>query len=209
MFTPDSDDNRCSSLRACAFPHSATPTTIWTVGDDLRLLRLRVDAAYTVDAESIAYCGEGHTDSIRALAPAHHGDQVVYTGAYDHTVRAWDGRTATATLVLQHAHGVQALALLANDHVLPVASESAVISVLGVADGALITIWDVRKASSPLCTVGAHHKTITRLCVARNGARLLSASLDCHVKVYDVVDYGVVHTLNAQLPVVSFALSVC
>jgi U3 small nucleolar RNA-associated protein 15 len=41
-----------------------------------------------------------------------------------------------------------------------------------------------------------------------DGSRLISGSLDQHLKIYDVVDYSVVHTIKYNAPILCSALSV-
>lgn len=68
-------------------------------------------------------------------------------------------------------------------------------------------IWDAI-AGRLLSKVSQHHKTITCLALASDKKRLLSGSLDRHVKIYDVDTYSVVHTLDYPAPVLCMAVAV-
>ena len=68
-------------------------------------------------------------------------------------------------------------------------------------------MWDAI-AGRLLSKISQHHKTITSLALASDRKRLLSASLDRHVKIYDVDTYSVVHTLTYPAPVLCMAVAV-
>lgn len=53
-----------------------------------------------------------------------------------------------------------------------------------------------------------HQKTITALAVNSSANRLLTGSLDHMVKVYDVENYKVVHTMRYPAPILCLAISV-
>lgn len=59
-----------------------------------------------------------------------------------------------------------------------------------------------------LAKVSQHHKTITCLKVASNGQRIISGSLDRHVKIYDAGTYKTLHTLNYPNSILSIGISV-
>lgn len=54
-----------------------------------------------------------------------------------------------------------------------------------------LTIWDILSGGRVLQAVTAHSKTITSLCLDSDGRHVLSASLDCMVKVYELGSYKV------------------
>jgi len=58
-----------------------------------------------------------------------------------------------------------------------------------------------------LAKISQHHKTITCLRFATNGKRLLSSSLDRHVKVYDMNTFEVVHTYDYSSPILSMGIT--
>lgn len=58
-----------------------------------------------------------------------------------------------------------------------------------------------------LTKLSQHHKTVTCLRLGSNGKRILSGSLDRHVKIYDVATYQVVHTLDFTNAVLSLGVA--
>ncbi len=92
-----------------------------------------------------------------------------------------------------------------------------------------IRVWDILAGGRMIRSVSNHQKAITTLafnvrsavcvCVSHmnsprvyreqaDGSRLISGSLDQHLKIYDVVDYSVVHTIKYNAPILCSALSV-
>lgn len=59
-----------------------------------------------------------------------------------------------------------------------------------------------------LSKISQHHKTITCLRLASGGKRLLSGSLDRHVKVYDMSTFEVIRTFDYSSPILSLGISV-
>ena len=74
--------------------------------------------------------------------------------------------------------------------------------------GNRIKVWDALGTSRNLYSLSNHQKTITSLCFDKKHTRLLSGSLDQQVKVYDVSDFKVVHSIKYSAPILSVALSV-
>ena len=59
-----------------------------------------------------------------------------------------------------------------------------------------------------LSALSHHHKMITCLALASDNSRLLSGSLDHHIKVYDVNTYQPVHKMEYPAPIISMAVAV-
>lgn len=68
-------------------------------------------------------------------------------------------------------------------------------------------VWDLLKGGQPLVSLKNHHKTVTCLSLSSNGQRLLSASLDRHVKIYNTTNYKVVHNFDYAASILSLALA--
>ncbi|XP_009975871.1 PREDICTED: U3 small nucleolar RNA-associated protein 15 homolog [Tauraco erythrolophus] len=75
------------------------------------------------------------------------------------------------------------------------------------AGGRYVKVWDVLKGGQLLVSLKNHHKTVTCLCLNSSGQRLLSGSLDRHVKIYSTTSYKVVHSFNYATSILSLALS--
>lgn len=68
-------------------------------------------------------------------------------------------------------------------------------------------IWDAFSRTL-LTRCAQYHKTVTCMCLAQNGKRLLTGSLDHRVKVIDLATYKVTHTMSYTSPILSIAMSV-
>jgi U3 small nucleolar RNA-associated protein 15 len=97
---------------------------------------------------------------------------------------------------MHHGHPVEAVLFFPNS------------SVAISAGGNEMIVWDLLSGGRKLHTVSNHQKTIT--CLAHDTAytRILTGSLDHHVKVYDVGNYNVMHSIKYTNPILSLALSV-
>ena len=149
---------------------------------------------------------KGHTDYVRALAAAPNSSQVWASGGYDHLVKCWDARmdpgedgNRAAYLTLDHGAPVEALLYFPSGNILVSAG------------GDYMKVWDVLgggAGSQNLLHSSQHHlKAMTSLCLDGSGSRLLTGSLDCHVKVLDVSTYNVTYALKFSSPVLSVGLS--
>jgi U3 small nucleolar RNA-associated protein 15 len=147
----------------------------------------------------------GHTDYIRAGAASPISHQTFCTGSYDHTVKVWDMRNGSSgsdgkskssacAMTFDHGDPVEATIMLPGG------------SVMLSAGANTVKAWDLL-GGKLMHTFSNHQKTVTSLCMNSTGSRILSASLDGLVKIYDVSTYEVVHGLKYNTPVLSVAMS--
>ncbi|KAL2158227.1 hypothetical protein VTH06DRAFT_4547 [Thermothelomyces fergusii] len=137
----------------------------------------------------------GHSDYVRsgAFVPGGNGSLLV-SGSYDETVRVWDARTAAgAVMTFKHADPVE--------DVLPLPSGTTLLAAAGNA----ISVLDL-VAAKPLRLITNHQKTVTSLSLASHGRRVVSGSLDGHVKVFDTTDWNVVAGSKYPSPILSLAV---
>lgn len=120
---------------------------------------------------------------------------MVVSGGYDNLIKMYDTRTNQVTLMLDHGSPVESLLFLPSG------------SLFLSAGGTAIKIWDTIAGGKLLGCISQHHKTITCLRLASDNKRLLSGSLDRHVKIYDVNTFQVVHTLDFPNSVLSLGVS--
>lgn len=73
--------------------------------------------------------------------------------------------------------------------------------------GPIIKVWDLLSGGRCMHTLGNHQKTVTSMCFDGSASRLVTGSLDQHVKIYDVQDYKVVHSVKYPAPILSVGLS--
>lgn len=136
-----------------------------------------------------------HTDYVRCgCASKLHSDLFV-TGSYDHTVKMFDTRTEKSIMTMEHGHPVESVNLFPSG------------GLLVTAGGRYVKVWDILKGGQLLVSLRNHHKTVTCLCLSSSGQRLLSGSLDRHVKVYSTTSYKVVHSFNYEASILSLALA--
>ncbi|KAL3424406.1 small nucleolar ribonucleoprotein complex subunit (WD domain-containing protein) [Phlyctema vagabunda] len=161
-------------------------TTVMSASDD-RTVRL-----WDLPSQASTTTFVGHSDYVRSgsFMPGSMSNLIV-TGSYDETVRLWDPRVPSkAVMIFKHAAPIES--------VLPMPSGT---TILASADNQ-ISVLDV-VAGKPLHLIKNHQKTVTSLCLARNGTRLVSGGLDGHVKVFETSGWNVVAGSKYPSPVLS------
>ncbi|KAI8992653.1 WD40-repeat-containing domain protein [Pilobolus umbonatus] len=138
---------------------------------------------------------EEHEDYIRAGAVSQDNPNLVISGSYDQTVKLWDMRQKESVMTMHHGAPIESLVLYPNG--------GAVIS----SGGPIIKVWDLLSGGRCMHTLANHQKTVTSLCLDGSASRLVAGSLDQHVKIYDVQDYKVVHSIKYPAPILSVGLS--
>ncbi|KAK3930171.1 U3 small nucleolar RNA-associated protein 15-like protein [Frankliniella fusca] len=136
-----------------------------------------------------------HQDYVRAGAVCPSSPDVVLSGSYDRSVRLYDTRTNAPVLNVDHGSPVESVLFLPSG------------GIFLSAGGTEIKVWDAIAGGRLLAKISQHHKTVTCLALASGSKRLLSSSLDRHVKIYDVSTYQVVHTLDYPNAILSVAAS--
>ncbi|EME82881.1 uncharacterized protein MYCFIDRAFT_153617 [Pseudocercospora fijiensis CIRAD86] len=143
------------------------------------------------------WTGIGHEDYVRcgAYLPGQ-GGNVVVSGSYDQTVRIWDtrqGRTGNmASLTFKLPAPIEDLLPLSSSSIATAAGNE--VSIVNLVAG---------KAEN---VIRSHQKTVTALSTAQNGARILTAGLDGHVKIHDTVSWEVVAAFKYPSPILSLAV---
>lgn len=137
----------------------------------------------------------GHSDYVRtgSFMPGTMANMVV-SGSYDSTVKLWDPRTGnnSAVMTFKHAAPVEC--------VLPLPTGTTVLAAAGNA----VSVLDL-VAARPLHLITNHQKTVTSMSLASGGRRLVTGSLEGHVKMFETTGWNVVNSMKYQAPV----LSVC
>lgn len=162
-------------------------TTLMSTSDD-RTVRL-----WDLPSEKSTTTFIGHTDYVRSgsFMPGMMANMVV-SGSYDETVRLWDPRIPTrATMTFKHEHPVQT--------VLPMPSGTTVLAALN--EGEIVVLDLV--AGKPLNIMRNHQKTVTSLCLASGGTRVVSGGLDGHVKIFETSGWNVVAGQKYPSPILS------
>ncbi len=137
-----------------------------------------------------------HRDYVRAGCVSSLSSDVFVSGSYDHMVKVWDARSGgPAFISLDHGSPVEDVALLPNDALL--------VSV----GGHDVKVWDLLSGGRLLSRLSPHNKTITCLSSASNRTRLVTGSLDGHVKFHDVSTFKTVHSIKFPSPILTFGVA--
>ncbi len=146
-----------------------------------------------------------HADYVRCCAPSSASPDVFATGGYDHFAKLWDMRAGQAVQSRDCGHPVEDVLVLPSAAVMVTAAQNEIRfwSVLGGGGGGCIS-----------CCIN-HQKTVT--CLRYDGSsvgsggsasgRVLSGSLDRHVKVLDVNTFKVTHSCSYPDPILSLDIS--
>ncbi|XP_003216306.1 U3 small nucleolar RNA-associated protein 15 homolog [Anolis carolinensis] len=144
-------------------------------------------------SEIISY--NEHTDYVRCACTSKLNADLFVTGSYDHTVKVFDTRREKSVMTIEHGQPIESVNLFPSG------------GLLVTAGGRYVKVWDMLKGGQLLVSLRNHHKTVTCLCLSSSGQRLLSGSLDRHVKVYSTTSYKVVHSFNYEASILSLALA--
>ena len=115
-----------------------------------------------------------HTDYVRAGTTCAETPHIVVSGSYDHTVKLWDIRTNECISTINHNEPVEDVVVYPGG------------GLLAVAGGPCVKIYDTLAGGRCLTMLGNHEKTVTSLSFDGSNSRLLTGSLDHHVKIYDI-----------------------
>lgn len=138
---------------------------------------------------------ESHEDYIRCAYTSPNSHDNIVTGSYDHTAKIWDIRNNSVVCSVNHGHPVESILVY----------PSATMMLTSGSDK--VKIWDILQGGKLVATLSNHHKTITSMAFNHDSSRLLTAGLDKHVKIYDVSNFEVVHSMDYPSPILSLATS--
>ncbi|CAA9994938.1 unnamed protein product [Nesidiocoris tenuis] len=176
------------SVRRCFF--TSDNAQIASFSDD------KTVKVWDLAQEKEVYSFNAHDDYVRAGAVSPVSPSTLVSGGYDKKINMFDTRTGSnAVFTVEHGSPVECLIFLPSG------------GILISAGGNELRVWDVLCSGRLLARVSHHHKTITCLALASNGSRLISGSLDRHVKIYDVSNYKVVHNIDYPNVVLSVGVS--
>ena len=159
-------------------------STKWSASDNTALMSCCDDKTvrlWDLPSDSSITVFRGHQDYVRTgcFIPGS-GKDLMVSGSYDETVRIWDSRASkTAVMTFKHVASVES--------VLPMSSGCTILA----SAGNQIAVLDLI-AGRPLHMIRNHQKTVTSLCLASQGTRLVSGGLDGHLKVFETDSWQVV-----------------
>lgn len=171
--------------------HPKDPTSLMSCSDDTTV-RL-----WDLPSDESAWTGYGHTDYVRSgafIGDAH----LIATGSYDRSIRIWDTRISSSG-----SHSCVMNFKLASpvEAVLPMPTGT---TLLG-ASGEKLVVLDL-VAARPLNILHNHQKTITSLSLASHGQKVVTGSLDGHIKIFDAATWTVVAGHKYPSPILSLAV---
>ncbi|XP_066994419.1 U3 small nucleolar RNA-associated protein 15 homolog [Anabrus simplex] len=175
------------AVHRCYF--TADKTHIASFSDDKSV------AFWDIPSEKQVSSFSEHQDYIRAGAVSPVSPDIFLSGGYDNIVRMYDTRTNVSVFHVDHGAPVESLLFLPTG------------GIFMSAGGTEVRVWDAFSGGRLLAKLSQHHKTITCLHLASDNKRLLSGSLDHHVKIYDIATYQVVHTLDYPNAILSLGVS--
>ncbi|RKO83374.1 WD40-repeat-containing domain protein, partial [Blyttiomyces helicus] len=143
---------------------------------------------------SIAVFSE-HQDYVRAGLTCSDNANLILSGSYDHTVKLWDLRANSCAITMEHKFPVESVLIFPGG------------GLVASAGGNQLKIWDILGGGRLLQAVSHHQKAITCMSFDGTATRILTGSLDHHVKVLNIQDYKVVHSIKYPDPVQSLAVS--
>ncbi|KAI9199294.1 WD40-repeat-containing domain protein [Polychytrium aggregatum] len=136
-----------------------------------------------------------HEDYVRCGMVSQENSNLVLTGSYDHTVKLWDARAKVCVATMNHGFPVESVLMFPGG------------GLVASAGGAHLKIWDILGGGRLIQSLSNHQKTITSMCFDGSYSRILTASLDQHVKIYNVQDYKITHSVKYPAPILSIGLS--
>ncbi|XP_003738815.1 U5 small nuclear ribonucleoprotein 40 kDa protein [Galendromus occidentalis] len=120
----------------------------------------------------------GHNTFVNSLHPARRGPQMIVSGSDDSTIKLWDARRKTPVKTLQEQYQITAVSF----------NDTADQVIAGGIDN-VVKIWDLRKDSIVYRMLG-HQDTITGMSLSHDGGLLLTNSMDCSLRIWDVRPYA-------------------
>jgi U3 small nucleolar RNA-associated protein 15 len=150
---------------------------------------------WDIPTEKAIHTFTDHTDYVRAGCVNPVSATTIMSGGYDQTVKMYDTRANECVFSVNHGSSVESVLFLPSG------------GIFCSAGGTEIKVWDAFAGGKLLAKISQHSKTVTCLKLASNGKRLLSGSLDRHVKFYDTTNYQTVHTMDFSSQILSLGIS--
>ncbi|ORY29620.1 57.7 kda trp-asp repeats-containing protein [Naematelia encephala] len=154
---------------------------------------------YDLSTQTCLTSLSSHTDYVRSALFHPTNPHLLLSGSYDSTIQLHDVRLPPDTAnTITMRHGGSPV-----EDILAFPSGGVAVSV----GGPILRVWDLNMAGKCVRALSNHQKTVTSITFDGARTRVLTGGLDMMVKVYDVEDWKVVHTMRYPAPVLSLAVS--
>lgn len=154
---------------------------------------------YDLSTQACISTLSSHTDYVRSALFHPTDPNLLLSASYDTTFRMHDVRLPESSAnVMTMRHGDSPI-----EDILAFPSGGVAVSV----GGPILRVWDMAMGKC-IRALSNHQKTVTSVTFDGTKGRVLTGGLDMMVKVYDVEDWKVVHTMRYPAPVLSLAVSV-
>lgn len=176
-------------VHRCFFSNDHTNPYIASFSDD------KTVALWDIATEKQLISYEEHKDYVRAGAISPVSSNILVSGGYDNYVKVYDSRQKCVSFSVDHGAPVESVVFLPSG------------GIFCTAGGTDVKVWDYSTGGKLLAKLSNHHKTITCLTVTKDGKNLLSGGLDRQVKIYDISQFEVVHTISYPNSILSMDIS--
>ncbi|KAI8110895.1 hypothetical protein M9434_004469 [Picochlorum sp. BPE23] len=188
------DANSRSLLRQMT-SHSRPVHSVAFAHDKLHLLSAGDDATvrwWDVASGNQISRFDGHTDYVRTAALSPQSEELLATGGYDHMCKLWDVRNRDEVASFDHGLPIESMAFFPSE------------SLIVTAGGQKVCCWDI-SGRRLLYQFNAHQKTVSvvKMVDADGQLRMITGSLDGHVKVFDPATFKMLYACKYPAPVLS------
>ena len=149
---------------------------------------------------------KGHKDKIRNGLINEQNSNIWLSGSYDKKIKGWDLREKKSIFEIDNESEITSMvAFPTNSNLIAVGGNDSHLRIFDL----LNLSSSLGSSSSPslLECLNNHQKAITSLSFDGFGKRLISGSIDQLVKIYDISDFSVKHTIKYSSPILSVAVS--
>ncbi|KAJ7068310.1 WD40-repeat-containing domain protein [Mycena amicta] len=167
-----------------------TPTQVLSCSDDTTA------KIWDVPSQTAVTTFTSHTDYVRSGQVSTSNPNLILTGSYDGTVRLFDSRSGHCEMTMGGDDTPVEQVLMFPSGTVAISSA-----------GPILRVWDIVAGGRCTRALSNHQKTVTALAFNPDASRLLTGGLDQMVKVYDVSNYKVVHTMRYPAPILCLAIS--
>ncbi|XP_014229125.1 U3 small nucleolar RNA-associated protein 15 homolog [Trichogramma pretiosum] len=179
--------------------HTAPVHRTFFTMDGLRIISFCDDKSSILwdisTATKIMTFDQDHSDYIRAGAVSPISPHIFVSGGYDKIINMYDTRVEKKVFSVSHDAAVESIVFTPTGG-----------SFLS-AGGTEIRLYDCLSKGKVLSRITQHNKTVTSIALSSSGHKILSGSLDRHVKMHDAASFKTNHSVEYSNSITSLAIS--